>query len=100
GIGAIHAYLHGGESAESYLHHVLRETLGVARDDLTLSMAAELNEQVHRVERWGLPIPRDERGDVLQRGRGSIKVFGERIKPLLGKRAEASGTKILNRVNV
>jgi adenylylsulfate reductase subunit A len=99
GIGTINAYLHEGETAESYLRYVLRETAGVARDDLTLSMAAELNAQVRRVEQWGLAIPRDERGAPLQRGRRSIKVFGERIKPILGKRAEASGAKILNRVN-
>ena len=62
-------------------------------------MAAELNEQVRRVESWGLPIPKDERGRPLKRGRGSIKIFGERIKPILGKQAEASGATILNRVN-
>ena len=53
-------------------------------------MARELNEQVQRVEEWGLPIPRDEHGQPLKRGRASIKIFGERIKPILGKRAEAS----------
>jgi adenylylsulfate reductase subunit A len=71
----------------------------VVRDDLTLSMAAELNAQVRRVEEWGLPIPKDERGRPLRRGRASIKIFGERLKPILGKRAEASGATILNRVN-
>jgi adenylylsulfate reductase subunit A len=78
---------------------VVRDTLGIVRDDLTLTMAAELNEQVRRVESWGLPIPKDERGRPLKRGRGSIKIFGERIKPILGKQAEASGATILNRVN-
>jgi adenylylsulfate reductase subunit A len=77
----------------------VRETVGVVRDDLTLTMARELNAQVKRVEEWGLPIPRDERGSPLKRGRASIKIFGERIKPILGKRAEASGARILNRVN-
>src|SRR6185503_19866010 len=77
----------------------VRDTLGVVRDDLTLTMAAELNAQVHRVESWGLPIPKDERDRPLKRGRGSIKIFGERIKPILGKQAEASGATILNRVN-
>jgi adenylylsulfate reductase subunit A len=100
GISALNAYLHQGETPESFLRYVVRDTLGVVRDDLTLSMAAELNEQVRRVEAWGLPIPKDERGRPLQRGRGSIKIFGERIKPILGKQAEASGATILNRVNV
>jgi adenylylsulfate reductase, subunit A len=99
GISALNAYLHQGETPESFLRYVVRDTLGVVRDDLTLSMAHELNAQVHRVESWGLPIPKDERGRPLQRGRGSIKIFGERIKPILGKQVEASGATILNRVN-
>ncbi len=52
-------------------------------------MARELNAQAHRVEKWGLPIPRDENGNPLKRGRASIKILGERIKPILGKRAES-----------
>jgi adenylylsulfate reductase, subunit A len=99
GISALNAYLTEGETPESFLRYTIRETVGVVRDDLTLSMAQELNAQVKRVEEWGLPIPRDEIGHPLKRGRASIKIFGERIKPILGKRAEASGATILNRVN-
>lgn len=100
GISAINAYINPGESPESFLRYVIRDTAGVVRDDLTLTLARELNEQVKRVESWGLPIPRDEMGRPLRRGRASIKIFGERIKPILGKKAEASGARILNRVNV
>lgn len=99
GISALNAYLHQGETPESFLRYVMRDSCGIVRDDLTLSMAAELNAQVRRVESWGLPIPKDERDRPLKRGRGSIKIFGERIKPILGKRAEASGATIMNRVN-
>jgi adenylylsulfate reductase, subunit A len=99
GISALNAYLHQGETPESFLRFVIRDTAGIVRDDLTLTMAAELNEQVRRVESWGLPIPKDERDRPLQRGRGSIKIFGERIKPILGKQAESSGATILNRIN-
>ncbi|MDD9945981.1 MAG: adenylyl-sulfate reductase subunit alpha [Myxococcales bacterium] len=100
GISALNAYLHPGETPESFLRYVVRETHGIVRDDLTLTMAAELNEQVRKVGSWGLPIPRDELGRPLKRGRASIKIFGERIKPIVAKRAEASGARILNRVNV
>lgn len=99
GISALNAYLNPGETPESFLRFTVRDTLGIVRDDLTLTMAQELNAQVKRVEDWGLPIPRDELGQPLQRGRASIKIFGERIKPILAKRAEASGATILNRVN-
>jgi len=100
GISALNAYLTQGETAESFLRYTVRDTHGVVRDDLVLSMAHELNEQVLRVEKLGLPIPRDENGQPLKRGRASIKILGERIKPILGKAAEASGVRILNRVNI
>jgi adenylylsulfate reductase subunit A len=100
GISALNAYLTPGETPESFLRYTQHDTHGVVRDDLVLSMALQLNEQVHRVESWGLPIVRDEMGRPLKRGRASIKIFGERIKPILARKAEASGARILNRVNV
>src|SRR5438105_10111245 len=36
GISALNAYLHQGETPESFLRYVVRDTLGVVRDDLTL----------------------------------------------------------------
>jgi adenylylsulfate reductase subunit A len=100
GISALNAYLTPGETAESFLRYTIRDTHGIVRDDLVLSMAHELNAQAHRVEKWGLPIPRDENGNPLKRGRASIKILGERIKPIIGKAAEASGARILNRINI
>jgi adenylylsulfate reductase subunit A len=100
GISALNAYLTPGETAESFLRYTVRDTHGIVRDDLVLSMARELNEQAQRVEKWGLPIPRDENGHPLKRGRASIKILGERIKPIIGKAAEASGARIINRVNI
>ena len=99
GISALNAYLTEDETPESFLRYVQRDTFGVVRDDLVLSMARELNAQAHRVEEWGLPIPRDEHGRAVKRGRASIKIFGERIKPILGKRVEAAGVRVLNRMN-
>lgn len=100
GISALNAYLNPGETPESFLRFAQRDFHGIVRDDLVLSMAAQLNEQVRRVEDWGLPIPRDERGNPVRRGRASVKILGERIKPIMGKRAEASGARILNRINI
>jgi adenylylsulfate reductase subunit A len=100
GISALNAYLTPGETAESFLRYTIRDTHGIVRDDLVLSMARELNEQAHRVEKWGLPIPRDENGNPLKRGRASIKILGERIKPIIGKATEQSGARILNRINI
>jgi adenylylsulfate reductase subunit A len=100
GISALNAYLTPGETAESFLRYTIRDTHGIVRDDLVLSMARELNEQSQRVEKWGLPIPRDENGNPLKRGRASIKILGERIKPIIGKATEASGARVLNRINI
>src|SRR6185295_17595942 len=39
GISALNAYLYDGETPESFLRYVQRDTFGVVRDDLVLSMA-------------------------------------------------------------
>ncbi|GAW93557.1 adenylyl-sulfate reductase subunit alpha [Calderihabitans maritimus] len=97
GINALNAYLNPGETPESFLEYVRRESYGVVRDDLVLSMAVRLKDIVKKLEKWGLPIPRDEHGNYLARGRRSIHVYGERIKPLLARAVARSGALVLNR---
>ena len=40
GISALNAYLHPGETPESFLRYTMRDTHGIVRDDLTLTLAA------------------------------------------------------------
>ncbi|MCW2276796.1 adenylyl-sulfate reductase subunit alpha [Heliophilum fasciatum] len=96
GINAINAYLNPGETAASFLQYVKKEFAQQVRDDLVLSLAERLNEMTDRLAAWGLPIYRDEQGRYRQRGRASIQINGEAIKPLMAAALEASGAEVRN----
>ncbi|MCB0218441.1 MAG: adenylyl-sulfate reductase subunit alpha [Chrysiogenetes bacterium] len=98
GISSINAYITKGNTPESFLKYVRKDSHDLVRDDLVYSIAQRLNEQVEFVEQWGLPLVKDENGENVPRGRGSIKIRGERIKPILARAAEESGAQIINRV--
>ena len=100
GINAINAYLTPGQTPETFLEYVKKDSMGLVREDLVYSLAKEVNHVVKLLEEWGLPIPKDENGEYYVRGRGSIIVQGERIKPIISQVTKATKAKILNRVVV
>jgi adenylylsulfate reductase subunit A len=97
GVNAINAYITPGHSPETFLEYVKNDSMGLIREDLVYTIAKELNHATELLEEWGLPIPKDENGQPFIRGRGSIIVQGERIKPIIAQAAKASKAKILNR---
>ncbi|MEW6242982.1 MAG: adenylyl-sulfate reductase subunit alpha [Bacillota bacterium] len=99
GINAINAYLNPGETPLTFLAYVREDAHGLVREDLVLSLAEKLNSVTDRLAAWGLPLPRDAQGNYLPRGRRSVRVDGEGIKPLMARALEASGARVLNRVN-
>lgn len=100
GMNAINAYLHPGETPESFLRYLRYDAMGLIREDLVLSAAERLNEGVELVESWGLPIPKDSNGRYLRRGRWNIPIYGESLKPILAKATAEAGVEILNRLTV
>lgn len=98
GMNAINAYIHPGETPESFVKYVRFDAMGLVREDLVRSMAEEINNAVQRVEKWGLPIQKDEKGNYLRRGRWNIKINGESLKPIIAEGARKAGAEILNRV--
>ncbi|MDA8233471.1 MAG: adenylyl-sulfate reductase subunit alpha [Clostridia bacterium] len=98
GINAINAYLNPGETSETFLEYVKKDSSGLVRDDLVYTIAEGLNEVTRKVESWGLPILKDEEGNYVARGKRSIRINGERFKPIIARAALQSGTRILNRV--
>ena len=97
GMNAINLYLHPGETPESLARYVRQDAMGLVREDLIVSMAEHVNETVHRVEEWGLPIAKDSKGQYQPRGRWNIKIRGGDLKPLLARKTQESGANILNR---
>lgn len=96
GMNAINAYLNPGETPESFVKYVRFDSCGLIREDLVKSMAELFEYSVKKVEKWGLPILSDEKGNYLPRGRWNIKINGESLKPIIAKAAKQSGTRILN----
>ena len=63
GMDAINTYIPEGKTPEDLVRWSRAQVGGgPLREDLALSNARELNEAVEDLERWGLPILRDDKG--------------------------------------
>ncbi|AOT69172.1 adenylylsulfate reductase [Geosporobacter ferrireducens] len=101
GVNALNAYIGKGETAESFVEYVKKDAEGIIREDLVYSIAKRLNEVTKHLEVLGLPILKDEKGAYVQRGKRSIKINGENIKPLLAKAVmERENVTVLNHINI
>ncbi len=101
GVNALNAYITEGETVDSYVEYVKREFEGVIREDLTYTIAERLKHVTEKIEELGLPILKDENGRYVSRGKRSIKINGENIKPLLAASVEkCENITILNQVNI
>ncbi|MFW6007110.1 MAG: adenylyl-sulfate reductase subunit alpha [Halanaerobiales bacterium] len=97
GINAINAYINPGETPESFLEYVKKDSHNLIRDDLVYSIACGINKTVATVEKWGLPILKDENGNYLSRSSRSIKIKGEKFKPILANKVREERIEVLNR---
>ncbi|GAB6174914.1 adenylyl-sulfate reductase subunit alpha [Paradesulfitobacterium aromaticivorans] len=101
GVNALNAYINPGESPESYVDYVRKDAEGIVREDLVYSLAQKLNQVTNKLEEFGLPILKDDQGNYVPRGKRSIKINGENIKPLLAQEVQKKkNVQILNRVNI
>lgn len=98
GLNAINAYLHTGQTPDSYVAYVERQFEGIIRRDLVYSIVQGLNDAVKDVEKMGLPIEKNADGTYKMRGKRSIRIFGERLKPILAEAVQKTPARVLNRV--
>ena len=98
GMNAINAYIHPGETPETFTRYVRFDALGLIREDLVRSQAALIDYAVKRVESWGLPIKKDENGAYSRRGRWNVSINGEYLKPIIAQAARDSGAQVINRL--
>ncbi len=101
GVNALNAYIVKGQTPQSYLEYVRKDSEGLVREDLVYTMSQRLNAVTKKIAGLGLVIQKDENGDYVARGTRNIKINGENIKVIL---ADAVGKcpniKVLNRVNI
>lgn len=101
GVNALNAYITEGESEESYLQYIKREFKNIVRDDLVITIAEKLNHVTRKVESLGLPILKDKYGNYVTRGKRSVKINGENIKPILYEAVcKSKNVDIINNVNI
>ena len=101
GVNALNAYITEGETVDSYVDYVKTEAEGIVREDLTYTIGERLNSVTEEIEKLGLPILKDKNGKYVTRGKRSIKINGENIKPILASSLDrCENITILNRVNI
>ena len=99
GMDAINTYIPADKTPEDLVRWSRSQVGGgPLREDLSLSNARELNECVDDLERWGLPILRDEKGNIRYRGKWDISIHGEQLKPIMAEKALETGADVYNRV--
>lgn len=101
GVNALNAYITEGETPQSFLDYVKEEFNGIIREDLVYTIAKRLNSVTKTIEDYGLPILKDKEGNYKSRGKRSIKINGENIKPLLANQvAKRKNIEVLNGINI
>lgn len=101
GVNALNAYITEGETPESFVEYVKKEFDGVVREDLVYSIAKRLNSVTKDIEEAGLTILKDEHGNYVTRGKRSIKINGENIKPILAEAVrKIENINIINKLNI
>ena len=101
GVNALNAYIVEGRKPQDYVDYAKKDTDGIVREDLLLTMSEKLNEVTDRLEKLGLVILKDENGKYVTRGNRNLKINGENIKPILADAVEkAKNVTVLNRVNI
>lgn len=99
GMDAINTYIPEGKTPEDLVRWSRAQVGGgPLREDLALSNARELNESVEDLERWGLPVLKDEDGKAKYRGKWDISIHGEQLKPIMAEKCIESGATVYNRV--
>lgn len=98
GMDAINTYIKKDKSEEDLVRFSRSQAGGIIREDLTLSMAALLNQPIEEWEEWGMPIKHDESGEYKSRGKWDITISGSEMKPILAEKVREMGCEVLNRV--
>lgn len=101
GVNALNAYIVEGRKPQDYVDYAKKDSDGIVREDLLLTMSEKLNEVTDSLEKLGLVILKDESGKYVTRGNRNLKINGENIKPILADAVEkAKNVTVLNRINI
>ena len=91
GLSALNQYVgirDGDNTPEDYVHYVRQDLMGVSREDLVYDIARHVDSTVHLLEKWGLPIWKDENGKYVHEGRWQLMINGESYKVIVAEAAK------------
>jgi adenylylsulfate reductase subunit A len=90
GLSAINCYMgqrYGWNTPEDFVHYVVNDMMGLAREDLVYDVGRHVDASVHLLEEWGLPVWKKDNGEYERIGRWQIPIHGESIKPITAEPA-------------
>ena len=93
GLSAINCYMgqrYGWNTPEDFVNYVVNDMMGLAREDLVYDVGRHVDNSVHLLEEWGLPIWKQENGQYVRIGRWQIPIHGESIKPIVAEPARTA----------
>ena len=93
GLSAINCYMgqrYGWNTPEDFVRYVVNDMMGLAREDLVYDVGRHVDNSVHLLEEWGLPIWKRENGEYERIGRWQIPIHGESIKPIAAEPARTA----------
>jgi len=73
---------------EDYVRYVRNDLMGVTRDDLVYDIARHVDGSVHLLEKWGLPIWKDNEGNYVFEGPWQLMINGESYKVIVAEAAK------------
>jgi adenylylsulfate reductase subunit A len=91
GLSALNMYVgikDGQNTAEDYVKYVRNDLMGIAREDLVYDIARHVDSSVHLLEKWGLPIWKDDKGAYVHEGRWQLMINGESYKVITAEAAK------------
>lgn len=101
GVNALNAYITDGHEPEDYVRYASADACGIVREDLLLDISKRLNHVTQDMERRGLTILKDEKGNYVSRGWRNLKINGENIKPILASEVKRQkNIKIAEHINI
>jgi adenylylsulfate reductase, subunit A len=100
GLSAINTYMGmdgkvtmNPRAPERYTEYVTNDQMGLARQDLVYDVGRHVDGTVRLFEKWGLPIWKDDAGNLKKSGEWQVMISGESYKIIVAEAAKnAIGT--------
>ena len=95
GLSALNTYMgldgkvtHDARTPEEFVKYVTNDQMGLARQDLVYDVARHVDSTVKHLDKWGLPVWKDEAGNYVKSGPWQVMISGESYKVIVAEAAK------------